>query len=370
MGSVEGKEESTDLFQVGAYCYINDSEDMLCRIQQCLDNHDYVVINSENRYQIIQGQKLTMIHNNQHLQQAQNQYHQMITNIELLDEAFKHYCAEEEIEWSELFLVNWCLHNNLPDAQENLSDEFPFCDIHQDKEIRKKMMADLFEHIFHKTNKFSSPYPSIITLSAGNCNKDGNPISECDSVQRLLCGLKTYSYLDITKNVLHQSQFIEHMEEQYTEFLDDYIHLMCDHSHQVELINNALDPCDIKKCKCTFRRHSKEYNVETRENIDIQDESLRFYATTMDSLHFYLYHLFDVGLRVKSHQQSEPEEEKQTSEVEFSQICAAVKAGRAVSKSFDRFQSQAKFNILIPATGTIYINEVDDHNELTIVSYT
>ena len=91
-----------------------------------------------------------------------------------------------------------------------------------------------------------------------------------------------------------------------------------------------------------------------KDEEENQDKVLKFYTSIMDSLHFYLHHLFDVGLRVRSNL-LENEEDK-SKESEFKRVCAAVKAGREVTKSFDKFQSQAKFNFSISQTGAIPCN--------------
>ena len=76
------------------------------------------------------------------------------------------------------------------------------------------------------------------------------------------------------------------------------------------------------------------------KSLENMDQSLEFYKSTMDSLHLYLYHLFDVGLRVRSN-----DDQKDQSGSEISPVNEAVKKGKEISKSFARFKSNSKFNI-------------------------
>ena len=90
------------------------------------------------------------------------------------------------------------------------------------------------------------------------CNKHGNdPINQCTSIKRLISLLTTYSDLDIEHNNDDQNTLIVQLTE-YKQFLNDYIHLLTDHQHQLELINKSLEPCDISKCKYTSRHHRRD----------------------------------------------------------------------------------------------------------------
>ena len=203
-------------------------------------------------------------------------------------------------------------------------------------------MDNLLNYILEKTNN------ATISYSDSQCKKDGNPTNECDYVKRLTQCLKMYAHLDIVNDSKHQSQFTEHMNDGYKQFLDDYIHLISNHSHQLEQINSSLDPCDITKCDVTSRRHvqSTDHLMEMKDD---EDNLLKFYSRTIDSLHFYLHHLFDVGLRVRANTIND--EPALSTESEFLRVCAAVKAGREVTKSFNRFPSQSKFNFCISPKG-------------------
>ena len=75
------------------------------------------------------------------------------------------------------------------------------------------------------------------------CDKETvNPLQECASIKRLISLLEIYSNLDIINNHKHQNILIQQINEneEYQHFLDDFIHLITDHSHRLELINESL----------------------------------------------------------------------------------------------------------------------------------
>ena len=160
-----------------------------------------------------------------------------------------------------------------------------------------------------------------------------NPLQDCPSIQRLISLLEMYEDLDVINNNEDQNMFVRQMNDtrECKYFLDDYIHLISDHSHQLETICVSLDPCnDIARCVSTSRNYQtdnmEEMKLYTEEDDD--DEVLNFYINTMDSLHFYLYHLFDVGLRM----QSDKKHPNQSLDKEFSRMYEEVNKSREISK--------------------------------------
>ena len=262
----------------------------------------------------------------------------------MIGQVLEQYCNAEGFKYPSSSFVELCLNKGFPVIEDQLVNENPFCKIQPDTRLGSKMMTDLFQYIDNQVNNATIGHSETITPIIDICKNDGTPLTECKSLQRLLRLMKLYSHLDIDTNTEHQSQFIKHIKERYKEFLDDYIHLISKHSHQLESIKSLLEPCDIAHCKYTLRRHHEE-----NAYMNTEDDSLRFYATTMDSIHFYLNHLFDVGLRVKTDKSKN--ESIKSAGSEFLRICAAVKAGREVTKSFKRFRSHSKFNFSIEHKG-------------------
>eukprot|EP01084_Bolivina_argentea_P245448 410945_1 len=139
-----------------------------------------------------------------------------------------------------------------------------------------------------------------------NCNDyDCNQkYRKCKSIKRLFAALKLYSTLNIIGDENDRDVWNKFMNQIYHNLIDDYIHFNNNHSHELENINKAiidnkivgLIPCQISKCLFTSRHH----NQASKTNENNLNPTEQFYKQTMDSLHFYLFHCFDVGLRVKN----------------------------------------------------------------------
>eukprot|EP01084_Bolivina_argentea_P238634 400903_1 len=154
-----------------------------------------------------------------------------------------------------------------------------------------------------------------------------DPFEECNVVKRLICGLQYYSSLNVVNDKNDQDKFNKFICNVYHTFLDDYTHLINIHAHKLEnihkslLLSNKFEICDIRKCAFTGRHEGMNDQNDKEKRADFV---LHFYENTMDSLHFYLFHLFDVGLRVsKSHNddtKSESDKNVKCFDEEFSRI--------------------------------------------------
>eukprot|EP01084_Bolivina_argentea_P220682 373958_1 len=208
------------------------------------------------------------------------------------------------------------------------------------------------------------------------CNDNEN-YKACICITRLLVALKYYSRLNIIENHNDRELFRQFMNEIYYELINDYIHFNNHHTHEVEHINDDLvndnnntmsfNKCEISSCQFTTRHH----HTKTIEN-DL-DDILNFYKRTMDSLHFYLFHCFDVGIRTKT-QDEEPHEEKQKSDQYFddgfSRINKLISERKHVTKNFDRFSTNqnSKFSIMTQQDEQIE-NDEDDSTYLDAIFY-
>eukprot|EP01084_Bolivina_argentea_P238721 401084_1 len=144
------------------------------------------------------------------------------------------------------------------------------------------------------------------------CNGEKDYI-QCECMKRLFAALRHYSLLDILQNENDREAWNKFINEVYDNLVDDYVHFNNNHSHELENINNEitnnktiLNPCQISKCTFTSRHHNKE----SKTNGNHLNPTEKFYKQTMDSFHFYLFHCFDVGLRVKNEQKEEKDDEK------------------------------------------------------------
>ena len=102
-------------------------------------------------------------------------------------------------------------------------------------------------------------------------------------------------------------------DKNYKHLLNDFHHVLSHHlrckdinkSNQEfeviyrEIMKNGIKPCDVTRCY-KFRRNRR---IREHENIDIlncnNNDLCNFYTETLDSIHCYFLHSFDIGMRVK-----------------------------------------------------------------------
>eukprot|EP01084_Bolivina_argentea_P315267 546154_1 len=183
------------------------------------------------------------------------------------------------------------------------------------------------------------------------CKRNANYLF-CESMNRLFNALQIYTTLNIINNQNDREFFDKFMHEIYDQLVNDYIHFNNHHTHQLEAIHNdiinnksILNPCQISECKFTLRHHGHISKVPKY----ILNPALRFYQRVMDSIHFYLFHCFDVGLRVLKAPQSEYQEEETKNEDKYfdsylSRVHKIIQQRQHLTASFDRFKSD-KFEI-------------------------
>ena len=127
------------------------------------------------------------------------------------------------------------------------------------------------------------------------------PVMQCLVIQRLVAVLNYYNSLMLAAedrdSDVWKKKFIEFCDEHYGDYwmMEDYMHFIAYHSDlkSTNQIAAALEfKCfgDLKVCGGTSRHYrNRQRDVE---------EEVHYYIDIMDSLHFNLLHLVDVGLRV------------------------------------------------------------------------
>eukprot|EP01084_Bolivina_argentea_P245450 410953_1 len=203
-------------------------------------------------------------------------------------------------------------------------------------------------------NKFDLNIFRADDLNDLECTCNGKDYTQCQSMERLLAGLKYYSMLKITSNENDKELWNQFINEIYYNLIDDYIHFNNNHSHEIENINTQItnkksvfDPCDISQCAFTSRHHNQI--SQTDKNILTPTE--HFWKRTMDSLHFYLFHCFHVGIRLKKEekiQATDANEEKKDEYFDsaFSRVNKMILERQHITKEFDRFSLKKIINLI------------------------
>eukprot|EP01084_Bolivina_argentea_P098392 176834_1 len=182
-----------------------------------------------------------------------------------------------------------------------------------------------------------------------NRNELCESVQQCNVIPRLITTLQYYSSLDIMKNMEQANNFIEFVDEAHLTLLDDYTHLVNCHGNDLIEISKYISPCkDIKTCQFTSR-HQQVIGTKKAG----KEPKLSFYKNVMDSMHFYICHLYDTGLRSLDIDNDLQDEEikrvdDKNFDKEFYRLNKNIRNRNHLTTSFERFKSNKnnKFNIV------------------------
>ena len=206
-------------------------------------------------------------------------------------------------------------------------------------------MASLDNSIDFDLSKFQE-------YNVSKCN--GNDYKKCEIMNRLLAALTYYSKLNIVDNQQHIDLLSDFMNNLYgSQLLNDYNHFLGVHRDELEHINEGLldgAECDLSSCRHSNRHHK---TINNENNKAALDPKLKFYVETMDSLHFYVSHLFQTGMRSikmsgdKKENDDDDKKHGQYFDAVFARITSGILKRQHRTKKYQRFNTQnnAKFNI-------------------------
>eukprot|EP01084_Bolivina_argentea_P122941 217892_1 len=208
------------------------------------------------------------------------------------------------------------------------------------------------------TISIATPKPStIFEHKEGKCDTnvvDSNIINNCFFLKRIIYAVKYYQSLNPRQSKEAQSTFIKFISEKYKHYLDDVIHLTTKHEQHLELINNALRMdndfrgCDINSCSLTARHCGITNFVENDSKLD---PLFLFYQDTFDTIHYYLIHLFETGMRLPQNNSNNDGTGKKTDgmwscvNAQFlrKKLMLIIKR-KKLATFFDRFESKTSKN--------------------------
>ena len=181
-----------------------------------------------------------------------------------------------------------------------------------------------------------------------NRNSDDIPITERCSRLKRLCTATKYSNTLRTNPTLKddekRSLFMEFNEDVYHSLIDDFTHLIQEHDRNIDRIHTEwtelyqVPKCSVSECARTKRHYARERSAKKESNIKEHDAMYSFYESVYDSVHYYIFHLFEVGLRVdaSSLSVSEDGDEKQDMESGRASVDKRFTAERDLIKSRSR----------------------------------
>ena len=140
-------------------------------------------------------------------------------------------------------------------------------------------------------------------------------------MERIVAALKYYQHLVLSTNTTKYETdpwavFNTFCEDLYPKgvMLNDYIHWVLNHKDErsIDAIRKRLNfVCDsAKKCGATTRH----YRDRRQDGNVAEDTESSWFTEQMDTVHFNIYHLHDVGLRVSAEvleSEVAPDDEKQ-----------------------------------------------------------
>eukprot|EP01083_Nonionella_stella_P257467 881273_1 len=208
-----------------------------------------------------------------------------------------------------------------------------------------------------------------VTATPDQCD---DPINGCIVVQRLVVMLSYYQKLNVQNSIDSQAIFMTFINDIYTNILDDYSHLVKEHNNDLEAINKVLkeqkvfEACDVTKCRFTSRHQSR--NTMNAMKKRSMDPVVQFYAELLDSIHFYLIHLFECGLRTERVNPNDTYDRKEAAaehnmyyDQAVTRISKIMNERQDIRFTFNRLNNNSsKFNIkaaAVESSEIIYMDE-------------
>ena len=201
-----------------------------------------------------------------------------------------------------------------------------------------------------------------------HCTGDTPNSEECASVKRVIYALKYYMMMTKKMDKEGISTFIDFIKSIYNNYLNDVAHLTETHGSDLEDIHKSLfneygfKHCDLKKCKLSGRHSSVNGTEKEETRIPINDPLSNFIVNSFDSVHFYLFHLFDVGLRTfkaDRHSQRRDDDEIESEDETrfdraFSEKKKKLKAVRhELNEYFKRYEGEENKFVISGQTGEL-----------------
>eukprot|EP01083_Nonionella_stella_P015938 44583_1 len=185
------------------------------------------------------------------------------------------------------------------------------------------------------------------------CSANKPLIDNCFFVKRLVVGLSFYDTLDISNHHKDEDKLIAFCKSTHKSILNDYIHLMTEHSNDLIEIHescakrfNASNCNGSRQCALAVRHQSNR----SRKKQNTVHSSYNFYVDIYDSIHFNIIHLYPSGMRIKPNDvkplltNANMNASNDCFDVEFSQLQQLIKQ-KSSDGSGHKIKASHKFNI-------------------------
>eukprot|EP01084_Bolivina_argentea_P144197 253066_1 len=119
-------------------------------------------------------------------------------------------------------------------------------------------------------------------------------LTDCSYLLRLSNALKYYNSLKLPQNTNKRNKFIDFCVNHYSMFVEDYIHLICNHSHSFHQISIAFQ-CDYNLNQCCYDAYQCPWTQQHYLNHN-NKHNPNFYINMFNTIHVNLFHLQEIGL--------------------------------------------------------------------------
>eukprot|EP01084_Bolivina_argentea_P280668 480020_1 len=113
--------------------------------------------------------------------------------------------------------------------------------------------------------------------------------NKCHSTKRIIHAMKYYSSF-IDEQHDSNDKCLRFVTEIYPTMLDDFIHIVQNHNDNLMLKQYDIKQCDFTNCSALLRHY--------RNKVEADNDESTFYRTLLDNIHCFVFHSYDVGLRV------------------------------------------------------------------------
>ena len=166
---------------------------------------------------------------------------------------------------------------------------------------------------------------SIYKNPNSDCSDASNdiPITDrCPALKRLCTASLHFDAVNSYKieDALKKSLWVEFNEEVYPNVVEDTIHLVRKHGNDIQQIQRewmeryGFPKCTISECTKTVRHYGRERRERANESNNGEEDAMyEFHQSLHDRVHNFVFHLFDIGMRVHTPsigQGADDEEEK------------------------------------------------------------
>lgn len=147
-----------------------------------------------------------------------------------------------------------------------------------------------------------------IDLTCTRSEEDDTITSNYPALTRLCAALRYFDFVQTSEwsEETKRALFVEFNTEIYQWIVDDTAHLVREHPEDVQKIHRewlehyGLAKCTVTHCEQTTRHYQRgTMNRGLAATLtDDNDSKYRFLQSLYDKVHFYVFHLYEVGLRV------------------------------------------------------------------------